>query len=169
MPEGNGSTSAFRFQWGNVSLEVEGDDELVEQGFELLKNDVLSRIDDTEAAVSIDDSQPESQTADRREGDKDAGPPTIAQYVAQKQPSSNMERAVVLAHYAREHKGQETLTGEQLEELINDAGIEMFSAADALYNAERNKDWTERVEAGTYELTARGENYVQTQLPPDDD
>lgn len=158
--------SSFRFQWGNINLEVEGDDALVQQGFELVKDELLDRIGE---APSSDEVAEAMTGGDERDTEVDDQLPTPAEYTEGKQPSNNMERAAVLAHYAQKYRNQDTITADQLERLINEAHIPMFSASDALYNASRSdRGWTERVATGTYELTPAGENYVQTQLPPDD-
>jgi hypothetical protein len=165
--------SEFSFSWGAVSIQVSGSDDLVREGFVLLREEILPKLTGKAAQAEIEGAttaQGEEETpepAAKEEQDR-SDAPTPADFLDFKKPKTAHETATVLGYYLKTYRGAEDFTVGQMEALINEAHKPMKNMQNAIWNAGRkNFGWIKRVagKKNHYYLTPAGENYVKTQLP----
>jgi hypothetical protein len=166
------ASATFEFSWRGLTFSISGDADLVREGFELLRLDVLPQV---QGGGEVEDFEPEpaagqsAPPATPTEAEKlESGAQSPREYFDAKQPKSEQEKAVVLATYAKLYRNAQEFTVADLEGLHNEAHVPIKNVQNAIYNAGR-KDygWIKRVSGkrNVYQITAAGESFVKTQLP----
>jgi hypothetical protein len=89
------------------------------------------------------------------------GDPTPKQFIAQKQPQTDVERVVCLAFYLTHHAGTSHFKTKNISELNTKAGEPKFSnAAVAVTNASNNYKYLSAAGSGNKQITGLGEQVV---------
>ena len=167
MAEGQ---AQFVFAWGVARVEVVGSEELVREGFALVREEVLPRRD--AAAQQATDLELEPATAagssETAASGGEGASESVEDFYKQKGPKTAQERVVVFAAFARRRRALSEFGVADLQALYNEAHVPMDQVQNAIYNAARKSvGWLRRVEGrrNTYQVTPAGENYVDTKLP----
>jgi hypothetical protein len=167
----DGGTSKLTFHAGQFVFEVEGDDDLVREGLTFIKEYVPADI------LGLAGKKPVEDGPIREEADGQATPPTqpdhppeaLRDFYQRKNPKNDMEKVTIAAFYAKEYRGKDEITEEDVRRLLNEAGERKLprNVANTLNNAARaNYGYLERVKGkrGSYEVTNAGQNLVNYDL-----
>jgi hypothetical protein len=163
-------TPSMSVQWGGFSFSLSGPVDLVREGFDLLRSEVFPSLlaggpppSDTPAADTIGGVAANGTASTASE---EISP---AQFVEEKQPKTEMEKATVLAYFAKKHRGAAEFTLDDLEALYNEAHVPIRGVKNAIGNASKraNGGLLKSVagKRGVYQVTAAGESYIKTKLP----
>lgn len=164
------TTPSMSVQWGGFSFSLSGPADLVREGFDLLRSEIFPSL--------LAGGPPPSETsaADTTRGTAANGTTSAeseeispAQFVEEKQPKTEMEKATVLAYFAKKHRGVAEFTIDELEALYNEAHVPIRGVRNAIGNASKkaNGGLLKAVagKRGAYQVTAAGESYIKTKLP----
>lgn len=167
-----GTGTSMSLQWGGFSFSLTGDAALVREGFELLRSEIfpnLFRSGPPAGGKSNSGSESTSTTGTDTGAAATENDVSPAQFVQEKQPKTEMEKATVLAYYLKKYRGTTEFTLENLESLYNEAHVPIRNVKNAIGNASKKVNGgllkTLQGKRGIYHLTAAGESYVKTKLP----
>ena len=162
--------SRVRIKIGKNELEIEGNEDFVKEEIEKLFEKIEWRRE--EKQIEEDSRQVENKKVEENqfnESDKDEvnyEKPYIKDFANDKNPSSNQEKALVLAYYLKKYEGKEKFGVEDIKELwiVSEFKPPKY-IKQTLRDVKNKKRWFERVDSGIYELTMHGEHFVKRELP----
>lgn len=161
MSNNDASTSRMKIMVGAITFEIEGSETLVKEGMNYAKENIL-----TENVREIVAKMPALGKETLVEPAAEV--PRIDNFYKEKDPRNDMERATVLAYYAKEYRNILEISEAELSPLFNEARVKLPKKVDqAIRNAARKQyGYLESTgKRGYYRITNAGINLVIHQLP----
>ncbi|MEE9223361.1 MAG: hypothetical protein V3U51_01245 [Thermoplasmata archaeon] len=148
-----------RISLGQVSYEVEGSEEFVKKELEWFKENVVGKVDLQKHLRPPKEEKKEKLPPDQK--------PQLKVFMKEKSPTTDMERATVIAYYLKEHESKEEIDGSLLREWCAKAGTKPpKNPAQTLREAKSKHGYFDKGKGkGMYKTSATGRYLVESELP----
>lgn len=155
------------FHLGNLSLEIEAGDELLREALDMIRERLPANLP-LEVAIRPD-PKPVLSAAPDEDENKSGEPVDLREYFQSRRSKNDMHKVVVLAQYAKEHRGLDEFTDKDILPLFQESGDKKLPADlnTTFRNAARkNYGWLESVSGkrGYWRVTNTGYRLVHNDL-----